>query len=329
MISTKRWLAAAAAAAVAATAALTMPALTLAQAFPAKPVKIVVPYPPGGTNDIVVRLLAHKLGDSMGQPFVVENKPGASGNLGAEQVARAAPDGYTLLLVTTGHSIHPSLYKNLRYNIKTDLTPVSELTRGPMLVMVTPSLPYKTVRDVIAAAKAKPGSINFGSAGNGSSTHLATELLSSMAGVKMTHIPYSGSAPAMADVMAGNAQLVMDLMFSALPQVNGGKLRAIAITGAKRSPLLPNVPTVAESGVPGFETLAWNGLMAPANTPKPIIDKLNAEIHKALDAPEMKERLRARGFEPSPGTPEQFGALIRSEIDRWAKVVKSSGAKVE
>lgn len=325
MISTKRWLAAA----VAATAALTMPALTLAQAFPAKPVKIVVPYPPGGTNDIVVRLLAQKLGDSMGQPFVVENKPGASGNLGAEQVARAAPDGYTLLLVTTGHSIHPSLYKNLRYNIKTDLTPVSELTRGPMLVMVTPSLPYKTVRDVIAAAKAKPGSINFGSAGNGSSTHLATELLSSMAGVKMTHIPYSGSTPAMADVMAGNAQLVMDLMFSALPQVNGGKLRAIAITGAKRSPLLPNVPTVAESGVPGFETLAWNGLMAPANTPKPIIDKLNAEIHKALDAPEMKERLRAQGFEPSPGTPEQFGALIRSEIDRWAKVVKSSGAKVE
>ncbi|MDW3685530.1 tripartite tricarboxylate transporter substrate binding protein [Cupriavidus sp. CV2] len=325
MISTKRWLAAA----VAATAALTLPALTLAQAFPAKPVKIVVPYPPGGTNDIVVRLLAQKLGDSMGQPFVVENKPGASGNLGAEQVARAAPDGYTLLLVTTGHSIHPSLYKNLRYNIKNDLTPVSELTRGPMLVMVTPSLPYKTVQDVIVAAKAKPGSINFGSAGNGSSTHLATELLSSMAGVKMTHIPYSGSAPAMADVMAGNAQLVMDLMFSALPQVNGGKLRAIAITGAKRSSLLPNVPTVAESGVPGFETLAWNGLMAPANTPKPIIDKLNAEIHKALDAPDMKERLRAQGFEPSPGTPEQFGALIRSEIDRWAKVVKTSGAKVE
>lgn len=325
MISTKRWLAAA----VAATAALTLPALTLAQTFPAKPVKIVVPYPPGGTNDIVVRLLAQKLGDSMGQPFVVENKPGASGNLGAEQVARAAPDGYTLLLVTTGHSIHPSLYKNLRYNIKTDLTPVSELTRGPMLVMVTPSLPYKTVQDVIAAAKAKPGSINFGSAGNGSSTHLAIELLSSMAGVKMTHIPYSGSAPAMADVMAGNAQLVMDLMFSALPQVNGGKLRAIAITGAKRSPLLPNVPTVAESGVPGFETLAWNGLMAPSSTPKPIIDKLNAEIHKALDAPEMKERLRAQGFEPSPGTPEQFGALIRSEIDRWAKVVKTSGAKVE
>lgn len=325
MISTKRWLAAA----IAATAALALPALTLAQTFPAKPVKIVVPYPPGGTNDIVVRLLAQKLGDSMGQPFVVENKPGASGNLGAEQVARAAPDGYTLLLVTTGHSIHPSLYKNLRYNIKTDLTPVSELTRGPMLVMVTPSLPYKTVQDVIAAAKAKPGSINFGSAGNGSSTHLATELLSAMAGVKMTHIPYSGSAPAMADVMAGNAQLVMDLMFSALPQVNGGKLRAIAITGAKRSPLLPNVPTVAESGVPGFETLAWNGLMAPANTPKPIIDKLNAEIHKALDAPDMKERLRAQGFEPSPGTPEQFGTLIRSETDRWARVVKTSGAKVE
>lgn len=322
------WLAAAVAAAAAFT--ITLPNVAhAADAYPVKPVKIVVPYPPGGTNDIVVRLVAQKLGDRMGQPFVVENKPGASGNLGAEQVARSAPDGYTLVLVTTGHSIHPSIYKNLRYSIKTDLSPVSELTAGPMLVMITPSLPYKSVQDVLAAARAKPGTINFGSAGNGSSTHLATELMSSMAGVKMTHVPYSGSAPAMADVMAGNAQLVMDLMFSALPQVNGGKLRAIAITSAKRSPLLPNVPTVAESGVPGFETLAWNGLMAPAGTPKPIIDKLNTEVRKVMDSPELRDRLRAQGFEPAAGTPEQFGALIRAEIDRWAKVVKTSGAKVE
>nr|WP_315594502.1 tripartite tricarboxylate transporter substrate binding protein [uncultured Cupriavidus sp.] len=328
MKSPKSWLAAAV---IAVTAALNaaLPSLALADTYPAKPVKIVVPYPPGGTNDIVVRLLAQKLGERMGQPFVVENKPGASGNLGAEQVGRSTPDGYTLLLVTTGHTIHPSIYKNLRYSIKTDLAPVIELTSGPLLVMVTPSSPYQSVKDVLAAARAKPGAINYGSAGNGSSTHLATELMSSMAGVKMTHVPYSGSAPAMADVMAGNAQLVMDLMFSALPQVNGGKLRAIAITDVKRSALLPDVPTVAESGVPGFNVLAWNGLMAPAGTPRPIIDKLNAEVRRALDSQDLRDRLRAQGFEPAGGTPEQFGALVNAEIDRWGKVVRTSGAKVE
>lgn len=320
----------AAAGALLALAALAASGAAQAQSpYPSKTVKIVVPYTPGGTNDIVARLVAQKLTESMSQSFIVENKPGASGNLGAEQVARAPADGYTLILVTTGHSIAPSLYKNLRYSIRTDLVPVTELTSGPLLVMTNPSLPYKTVGDLIAAAKAQPGAINFGSAGNGSSTHLATEQLSTMAGVKMTHVPYSGSMPAMQDVMAGNAQLVMDLMFSALPQVTGGKLRAIGITGTRRSPLLPDVPTVAESGVPGFQVEAWNGLMAPAGTPKPVIDKLNAEIRKVLESPEMKKRLEAQGFEASWTPPEKFGALIAAETERWSKVVHSSGAKVE
>jgi tripartite-type tricarboxylate transporter receptor subunit TctC len=207
--------------------------------------------------------------------------------------------------------------------------PVAELVSGPLLVIVNPALGINTVQDLVARAKAKPGDLNFASAGNGSSTHLATEYLSVQAGIKMTHIPFGGSAPAMADVMAGNSHLVMDLMFSALPQVKGGKLKAIAVTGAKRSSVLPELPTVAESGVPGFEVVAWNGLMAPANTPKDVIAKLSQELKRELDSPEMKERLIAQGFEPAWSTPEQFSTLIKHEIERWSKVVKVSGAKVE
>lgn len=300
-----------------------------AQTYPARAIKIVVPYAPGGTNDIVARLLAQRLGERMGQAVIVENKPGASGNLGAEQVARAPADGYTLVLVTMGHSIAPSLYKGMRYDIRTDLAPVTELTSGPVLVMVNPKLGINTVADLIARAKAKPDALNFSSAGNGSSTHLATEYLSAQTGIKMTHIPFGGSAPAMADVMAGNTQLVMDLMFSAMPQVQSGKLKAIAQTGAKRSPAMPDLPTVAESGVPGFDVVVWNGLMAPAGTPKDVIARLNAEVKTALDSPELKERLLAQGFEPAWSTPEAFGKKIASDIERWSKVVKISGAKVE
>jgi tripartite-type tricarboxylate transporter receptor subunit TctC len=312
-----------------AAAALFALAPAAAQVYPSRPVKIVVPYPPGGTNDIVARLLAQRLAERLGQPFIVENKPGASGNLGAEMVSRAPADGYTLLLVTMGHSIHPSLYKNLRYDIRTDLAPVAELTSGPVLVMVNPSLGINTISDLVARAKARPGELNFSSAGNGSSTHLATEYLSVQTGIKLTHIPFSGSAPAMADVIAGNSHLVMDLMFSALPQVKGGKLKAIAQTGLKRSPALPDVPTVAESGVPGFNVVVWNGLVAPAATPKDVIAKLNQEIRRELESPAMKERLLAQGFESSWSSPEQFGKLIASDTERWSKVVKASGAKVD
>ncbi|MFC5521822.1 tripartite tricarboxylate transporter substrate binding protein [Polaromonas jejuensis] len=319
----------AAAGMVLALAALATAGAATAQGFPSRAVKIVVPYPPGGTNDSVARVLAQRLGDRLGQLFIVENKAGASGNLGAEFVARAPADGYTLILVTMGHTIHPSLYKNLRYNIRTDLAPITSLTSGPALLMVNPSLGINSLKDLIARAKAKPGELNFSSAGNGSSTHLATEYLSSQAGVKMTHIPFNGSAPAMMDVIAGNSQVVMDMMFSATPQVKGGKLKAIAQTGARRSPAMPDVPTVAESGLPGFDVSVWNGLMAPAGTPKDVIAKLNAEIKRELESPEFKERLAAQGYEPAWSTPEQFGKLIASDIERWARVVKTSGAKAE
>jgi len=300
-----------------------------AQAFPTQPIKIVVPYPPGGTNDLVARLLAQKLQEQVGQTVMVENKPGVSGNTGADAVAKSPADGHTLILVTTGHSIAPSLYPKLPYNIATDLVPVAELTAGPMLVLTNPNGPLKTMGDLIAAAKAKPGHLNYGSAGNGSTTHLSSELIATTAGVKFNHIPYKGSAPAMTDVMGGNADMVMDLMFSSMPHVQGGKLRAIAITSAKRSPLMPDVPTLGESGLPAMDLAVWNGLMAPAKTPKEVVAKLNTEIRKAMDSADIKAKLQSQGFNVATGTPEQFGAQLKSEMERWAKVVKASGAKVD
>lgn len=297
--------------------------------FPSRVVKIVVPYSPGGTNDTVARLLAQRLGERLGQSVIVENKPGASGNLGAESVARAPADGYTLLLVTMGHTIHPSLYRQLRYDIRKDLVPVTLLTSGPALLMVNPNLGIHSLKELIARARARPGELNFSSAGNGSSTHLGTEYLSAEAGIKMTHIPFNGSAPAMLDVIAGNSQVVMDMMFSATPQVQAGKLKAIAQTGARRSPAMPDVPTVAESGLPGFEVSVWNGLMAPAGTPREVIARLNTEVRQVIESPDFRERLAAQGYEPAGSTPEQFGQRIASDIERWAKVVKASGAKAE
>jgi tripartite-type tricarboxylate transporter receptor subunit TctC len=315
--------------AIAAVAGFSLSASISAQTFPAHPIKIVVPYPPGGTNDIVARLLAQKLQEQMGQAVIVDNKPGASGNLGADAVAKGAADGYQLILVTTGHSIAPSLYPSLPYNIATDLTPVSTLTAGPMLFMTNGAGPYKTMKDFIAAAKAKPGQITYASAGNGSTTHLSAELIASTAGVKLNHIPYKGSAPAMTDVMGGQADMVMDLMFSAMPNVKGGKLRAIAITSPTRSPLLPDVPTLAEAGLPAMDLVVWNGLMAPAKTPKDVVAKLNAEVRKAMATPEMKEKLTSQGFNVMTGSPEQFSTLLKSEMERWGKVVKVSGAKAD
>jgi tripartite-type tricarboxylate transporter receptor subunit TctC len=309
--------------------AMSFVGMAAAQGYPNKAVTIVVPYPPGGTNDIVARLVGKKLSEQMGLPVIVENRAGASGTTGAASVARAPADGYTLLVVTTGHTIHPALYKKLPYDMKIDLMPVTELSRGPMLVMVNPQLPVKSLQDLIALTKSKPGEINYGSAGNGSTTHLATELIGSLTGVKMNHIPYKGSAPAMMDVIGGNAQVVLDLMFSSAPHVKSGKLKAIAITGATRSPILPDVPTVAESGLPGFEATVWNGLMAPAGTQKEVIAKLNAELKKALADPGINEQLHAQGFATNWSTPEHFGALIQSETTRWGKVAKAADIKMD
>jgi len=303
--------------------------MAMAQGYPNKPVKLVVPYPPGGPTDIVARLVAQKLGDQMGQPFVIENKPGAGGNPGAEAVARSAPDGYTLLVATTAHAINPSLFSKLNYQLLKDLSPVTQLTSGPLMIVANPALPAKNVTELIALAKSKSGGLNFASSGNGQSTHLSAELFSAMAGVKMSHIPYKGSAPALTDVMGGQTDLMFDTMLSSMPHVKAGKLKALAVTSVQRSPIAPELPTVAESGLPGYEAIAWNGLLAPAGTPNEVVARLNAELKKVLEQPEVKQRFEAQGFTASWNTPEAFESFLKAEVDKWAKVVKVSGAKVD
>ena len=300
----------------------------IAQSYPSKPVKLVVPYPPGGPTDIVARVIAQRLQTQTGQAFVVENLPGAGGNTGAAAVARAAPDGYTLLVATTAHAINPSLFKNLSYQFGKDFAPITQLTAGPLVIVVNPALPVKTVAELIHLAKAKPGDLNFASSGNGQSTHLAGELFNATAGTRIRHVPYKGSAPALTDTMAGQTQLMFDTMLSAMPHVKGGKLRAIAVTSAQRSPAAPDLPTVAES-LPGFEAIAWNGLLAPANTPREIVAKLSAELRSAMEQPEVRERFEAQGFAAAWTPPEAFGGFIRAEIDKWAKGVQVSGATIE
>jgi tripartite-type tricarboxylate transporter receptor subunit TctC len=304
-------------------------ASAFAQSYPAKPVKVVVPYPPGGPTDIVARVVSQKLFEQTGQQFLVENRPGAGGNIGAEAVARSAADGYTVVVATTAHAINPALFKNLTYDIHKDFAPVSQLTSGPLVIVVNPSLPAKDVKELIALAKAKPGELSFASSGNGQSTHLSAELFNSMAGIKLNHVPYKGSAPALTDVIAGQAALMFDTMLSAMPHVKSGKLRALAVTSAARSPAAPELPTIAESGLPGYEAIAWNGLLAPAGTPKDVITKLNAELKKALETPEIKDRFAAQGFTAAWTSPETFAAFLQSEVDKWAKVVKISGATVD
>jgi tripartite-type tricarboxylate transporter receptor subunit TctC len=300
-----------------------------AQGYPAKPAKVIVPYPPGGPTDIVARVVSQKLSDQMGQQFIVENRPGAGGNIGAEAVAKSPADGYTLLVATTAHAINPSLFKSLGYNLTKDFAPVSLLTSGPLVIVANPSLPAKNVKELIAIGKAKPGSLNYASSGNGQSTHLSAELFATMAGIKMNHVPYKGSAPALTDVMGGQASLMFDTMLSAMPHVKNGKLKAIAVTSAARSPAAPEVPTVAESGLPGYEAIAWNGLLVPAGTPADVAGKLNAELRKALDAPDVKDRFSAQGFGAAWNTREAFAKFIQSELDKWAKVVKVSGATLD
>jgi tripartite-type tricarboxylate transporter receptor subunit TctC len=300
-----------------------------AQGYPGKPVKVIVPYPPGGPTDIVARVVAQKLSEQTGQQFVVDNRGGAGGNIGAEAVARAPADGYTLLVATTAHAINRSLFKGLNYDLMKDFIPVSQLTAGPLVIVANPALPASNVKELIALAKAKPGELTFASSGNGQSTHLSAELFATMAGVKMTHVPYKGSAPALTDVMGGQVLLFFDTMLSAMPHVRSGKLKAIAVTSAVRSPAAPDVPTVAESGLPGFEAIAWNGLLAPSGTPKEVVARLNAETRKALEVPEIRERFAAQGFAAAWSSPEKYGAFLDAEVDKWAKVVKVSGATVD
>ena len=315
--------------AAAAALCLATPAFAQAQAYPTKPVRLVVPYPPGGPTDIVARVVAQKLSEQLGQQFIIDNRPGAGGNTGAELVARSPADGYTLVVATTAHAINPSLFKNLGYSLSKDLAPVSLLTSGPLVIVANPSLPAKNVAELIALAKARPGELNFASSGNGQSTHLSAELFASMAGVKMNHIPYKGSAPALTDTMGGQTQLMFDTMLSAMPHVKGGKLKALAVTSATRSPVAPDVPTVAESGLPGYEAIAWNGLLAPAHTPPEVLARLSGALKKVLAAPDVKDKFEAQGFAATWTSPEDFGRFMTAEIDKWAKVVKVSGATVD
>ena len=308
---------------------LAVTASALAQAWPSRPVKLVVPYPPGGPTDIVARVIAQKLQTQTGQPFIVENRPGAGGNTGAEAVARSPADGYTLLVATTAHAINPSLFKNLSYQFGKDFAPVSQLTSGPLLVVVNPALPVKNIAELIALAKSRPGELNFASSGNGQSTHLSAELFNATAGTQIRHVPYKGSAPALADTMGGQTQLMFDTMLSAMPLVKSGKLRALAVTSSQRSPAAPDVPTIAESGLPGFEAIAWNGLLAPAGTPKDVLARLSTELRTAMEQRDLRERFDAQGFSAAWNTPEAFGAFIATEIDKWARVVKVSGASIE
>ncbi|HMZ01706.1 MAG TPA: tripartite tricarboxylate transporter substrate binding protein [Burkholderiaceae bacterium] len=299
------------------------------QSYPNKPVRLVVPYPPGGPTDIVARVVAERLGAQTGQTFVVDNKAGAGGNLGAEAVARSAPDGYTLLVATTAHAINMTVFKQLAYDVKRDFAPVSLLTQGPLVLVTHPGFGAATVADVIAKARAQSGGLPYASSGNGQSTHLSAELFASMAGVKLVHVPYKGSAPALQDVIGGQVPMMFDTMLSAMPHVKSGALKAVAITGERRSPAAPELPTIAESGLGGYQAYAWNGLLAPAGTPPEVINRLSEELKKALALPAVQERFAAQGFAASWTAPAATVAYVAAEVDKWREVAQRSGAKVD
>jgi len=307
-------------------ALLVFPAL--AQTYPTKPVRIIVPFAPGGGSDFIARFMAQRLTESFGSQVIVENKPGAGGVLGIELGVKAPADGYTLTLIASSYTVNPSVYK-LNFDPVTDITPIIQLSQGPLLVVVNPSLPVKTIKDLIALAKSKPGEVTFASSGQGSVIHLATELFGSMAKVKMNHIPYKGTGPALTDTLAGQTNVFFSSTANAMPHVKAGKLRAVAVTTAKRIPALPEVPTVAESGVPGYDVVLWHGLIGPKGLPRAVVDRVNGDVTKSLKLKETAEQLQNDGVAPAGGTPEQFAATIKKEIGVWKKVAADAGVKQE
>ena len=310
-------------------ALLLVPCLAVAQSYPAKPVRIIVPFPPGGGTDVIARVTAQHLSRSWGQPVVVENKPGASGIIGSDIVAKSVADGYTLLLQSTQQSINLSLYKQLPYDTLRDFAPVAYIAAAPFLMLVHPAVPASNVQELIAYVKTQPGGINYASSGIAGGAHLAGAMLATAAGVQLTHIPYKGGGPALADVIGGQVPLVFDPIPSSIGHVRGGRLKVIAITSAQRSALMPEVPTVAESGVPGFAVSSFFALYAPAATPKDIVNKINADVNRILELPDVKEQFAALGAEPVAMTPDQFALQLRTEIAKFAKAIKDSGAKAE
>ncbi|MBA2961917.1 MULTISPECIES: Bug family tripartite tricarboxylate transporter substrate binding protein [Ramlibacter] len=297
--------------------------------YPSRPVTIVVPFAPGGGSDNIARLLATRLGERTKGTFIIENKPGAGTNIGNEAVSRASPDGQTLLFGQVTLSINPAVYKGLRYNVQKDFTPIAQFATSPTVLVVTNAMPAKTVQEFVAYAKANPGKVNFGSGGAGTSVHLAGELFASLTGTQMVHIAYKGSAPAVTDLIGGQIQAIFDTAPSALPHIAGGKVRALAVTGPRRLAELPNVPTFAEAGVPGFDAPAWYGLLAPVKTPSAIVQYLNAEIQDILKEPATQQRLAQLGSSPAPGSADAFGTFIRTESERWSSVVRSANVTLE
>jgi tripartite-type tricarboxylate transporter receptor subunit TctC len=300
-----------------------------AQAWPSKPIRWIVPFAPGGTTDILARTIAEKLTPALGKPVIVENNPGAGGSVGATQTAKAAPDGYTIMGGTIStHAINASLYKQLPYDPVKDFVPITLIARVPNLLVVNPEVPAKSVKELIALLKANPGKYTFASSGNGTSQHLSGELFKSMAGVDMQHIPYKGSPPALQDVVGGQVTMTFDNITTAWPLAKAGKLRALAVTTAKRSPIAPDVPTLAESGLAGYEVGSWQGVFAPAGTPPDVVKRLNTEIVKIINMPDVRAKLEALGAEPVGNSSDEFATIVKSEVAKWAKVVKESGAHV-
>jgi tripartite-type tricarboxylate transporter receptor subunit TctC len=301
-----------------------------AQTYPQKSIRLIVGVPPGGTTDVVARLVSQKLGEQLGQQVVVDNRGGAGGNIGAELVAKAPPDGYTLFLATIGTmAINPSLYKKMPFDTMRDFAAVSQLTSMPQLLVVHPSVPIRNVKELIAYAKSRPGQLNFASGGSGTAIHLAGELFKTMANVDMVHVPYKGGGPAMIDLLAGQVSLMFDQILTALPHAQSGKLRALGVTTEKRSPAAPQIATISEAALPGYAVTTWHGLLAPAGTPADVIRRLSVETAKALQSADIRERFAVQGVDPVSSTPEQFAAMIKAELEKWRGVIGASGTKLD
>ena len=302
----------------------------LGQSYPTKPIKFVVPFPPAGSTDLSARAVAGKLGDKLGQPIIIENRPGAGGGIGADVVAKSPGDGYTLLVGTVGtHGINASLYSKLPYDHLKDFVPVILLSTTPNVLEMHPRFPPNSVREVIALAKSKPGELTFASSGNGTSIHLSGELFKSMAGVQLTHVPYKGSGPMLVDLMSGTTHMAFDNLSASIGHIKSGRLKALATTGPKRSPAMPDLPTVSEAGLTGYDSTSWNAVFAPAGTPREVVERLNRELRAILETPETRKFFSDQGAESGGGTPEQLDAFVRAETAKWAKVVKDSGAKID
>jgi tripartite-type tricarboxylate transporter receptor subunit TctC len=315
--------------AAAACAAFTVLHATAAEMYPARPIRLIVPFPPGGGNDIVARIVAVRLGEGLGQQIVIDNRGGAGGTIGTDMTAKAPPDGYTVLVNNISLAVNQTLFQKLPYDTLRDLAPVSLVGRQPNVVVVHPGVAAKNVKELIALARAKPGQVNYGSGGNGTASHLATEMLKLMTRIDLVHVPYKGLGPALTDLMGGRLELIISTLASAMPQMKAGKLRPLAVTTSRRSSFFPEVPTMDEGGVKGYEFSTWYGLLVPAGTPKAIVDKLNAEAKQVVSSPAVKEQFVAQGLEPTASTPQEFGAYLKSEVAKWGKVIKASGATTE